>query len=77
MDDNIQFKINNPDIAVTNLRILGAQQFLTATESTQVTFHIFFSLSSLSLSLILLTLVAVCHIPFGLALLSHNPAVQD
>ncbi|ELR15075.1 C2 domain containing protein [Acanthamoeba castellanii str. Neff] len=36
MDDNIQFKINNPDIAVTSLRILGAQQFLTATESTQI-----------------------------------------
>jgi hypothetical protein len=60
MDDNIQFKINNPDIAVTSLRILGAQQFLTATESTQVTFHIPFSRSFLSSHIAL-------YIPSGLA----------
>jgi hypothetical protein len=36
MDQAIAFKINNPDIALTGLHIRSAQQFLTATESTQV-----------------------------------------
>jgi hypothetical protein len=36
MDDSINFKIQNPEVAITSMVILNAQQFLTATETTQV-----------------------------------------